>query len=261
MRPVMLLVFTACALVAADGATLACKPVEVTSWADFPGSEIWFGKRARGHGVEITYLVEADILMGFKDDSLAITAITTADGKNLATSIKGRPTWKQGSYDNPTMHKKFGTFTIAVSENVMGKTDGLNVSGSIVALIGKRDTKKIAFNLSEAKAEIIDGLRISLGGTDTMVEAMARMEKRAKIGPLFGVTIAGEVNKVLNVVLRNGVTGEAYRENQQIHGGKGLHPKYTERTWFFSKPTVDEVTVELTYWNTLEEVTIPIGAK
>ena len=254
MRPTMLLILTACTLAAADGPAVTCKPVMITSCAELPAS-IGFQERPMGYdlGVKISYLVEGEDLIGFKEDSLVITAITTADGKNIANKRNGKPAWKQGSFPKTTDDGKFGVFTIEVSESVFGKTDGLSVIGTIVALSGSdRQTKKAAFKLSETKTEDIGGLKVSLIGT--------KKGKDAEVGPKpffgggggFGVVVAGDITKVAEVVLLEGTT----KLDSQGSSWSG-----SERTWNFAKPAGDSVTVEITYWNKMAAVTVPIGKK
>jgi hypothetical protein len=248
----MLLILTACTLAAADGPAVTCKPVMITSCAELPAS-IGFQERPMGYelGIKIAYLVEGEDLIGFKEDSLAITAITTADGKNIATKRNGKPAWKQGSFPKTTDDGKFGIFTIEVSENVFGKTDGLSVSGTIVALSGSdRQTKKTAFKLGEAKTEDVGGLKVSLVGAKKGKEDAGANSFFGGGG--FGVQVAGDITKVAEVVLLEGTT----KLDSQGSSWSG-----SERTWNFAKPTGDSVTVEITYWNKMAAVTVPIGKK
>ena len=254
MRPTLLLVLIASALTAADAPVITCKPVMITACAELPAS-IGFQERPMGYelGVKISYLVEGQDLIGFKDESLMITAITTADGKNIANKRNGKPAWKQGSFPKTTDDGKFGIFSIEVSENVFGKTDGLSVTGTIVALSGSdRQTKKATLKLSETKTEDVGGLKVSLVGT--------KKDKPAAAGPTpffggggdFGVQVAGDINKIAEVVLLEGTT----KLDAQGSSWSG-----SERTWNFAKPAGDSVTVEITYWNKLATVTVPIGKK
>lgn len=252
MRLTVLLMLATGSLAAADGPVVTCKPVMITSCAELPAS-IGFQERPMGYelGVRIAYLVEGEDLIGFKDDSLAVTAITTADGKNIANKRNGKPAWKQGSFPKTTDDGKFGIFTIEVSENVFGKTDGLSVSGTIVALSGSdRQTRKASFKLSEAKAEDVGGLKVSLVGAK-------KGKEDAGTNPFFGgggfgVQASGDITKVAEVVMLEGTT----KLDPQGSSWSG-----SERTWNFGKPTGDSVTVEITYWNKLAAVTVPIGRK
>lgn len=254
MRPTMLLILTACTLSAADGPAVTCKPVMITSCAELPAS-IGFQERPMGYelGIKISYLVEGTDLIGFKKDSLAITAITTADGKNIATKHNGKPAWKQGLFPKTTDDGMFGIFTIEVSENVFGKTDGLSVTGSIIALSGSdRQIKKAIFKLSEAKAEDIGGLKVSLVGAKKGKEVEAGVNPFFGGGGGFGVEVAGDITKVAEVVMLDGTT----KLDAQGSSWSG-----SQRTWNFAKPAGDSVTVEITYWNKLAAVTVPIGKK
>lgn len=170
-----------------------------------------------------------------------------------------------------TVDEESGTFTIELLENVFGKTDGLNVSGSIVAFRGDHKTRNIPFSLGEAKVDLIDGLRVSLVGAREMMEELDDGVTRSGVdvaGGLrvhghpvslfsaengdarFGVNVVGDLRKVLAVVLRSGDT--RLDELGSIENDSG-------RTVYFSKPTGDNVTLEITYWHALEEVTVPIG--
>jgi hypothetical protein len=239
-------------LVAADAPTVTCKPVMITTCAELPAS-IDFQTRPMGYelGVKIAYLVEGEDLIGFKDDSLSITSITTADGKDISKKRNGKVAWKQDSFPKTTDDGKYGIFAIEISENAFGKSDGLTVNGSIVALTGgDRQTKKITFKLGEAKVEDLGGLKVSLtGGKKTA-------EKEGAFGGFggggFGVQVSGDIAKVAELAMTEG-------DNKLDR--QGSHWSGTQKTWNFAKPAGDTVTVDITWWNKLAPVTVTIGKK
>lgn len=249
MHRILCLALIACGGIAGEGPNITCKPVMVTACAELPAS-IDFQTRPMGYelGVNISYLVEGEDLIGFKEDSLNVTAITTADGKDISKKRNGKPAWKQGSFPKITDDGKYGIFSIEISENAFGKTDGLLVNGSVVALTGSdRQTKKFTFKLSEAKVEEVGGLKISLTG------AKKSTEKEGFFGGGgFGVQVSGDIAKVAEVGMSEGET----KIDRQ-----GSHWSGSQRTWNFAKPAGDTVSVEITWWNKLAPVTVSLGKK
>lgn len=249
MHRILTLVLLTSCVFAGDAPTITCKPIMITSCAELPAS-IDFQTRPMGYelGVKIAYLVEGEDLIGFKDDSLSVTAITTADGKDISKKRNGKPAWKQASFPKTTDDGKYGIFAIELSENIFGKADGLTVNGTIVALTGgDRQTKKLTFKLSESKVEDVGGLKISLTG------AKKTAEKEGFFGGGgFGVQVSGDINKVAELGLSEG-------DNKLDR--QGSHWSGTQKTWNFAKPAGDTVTVDITWWNKLAPVTITIGKK
>jgi hypothetical protein len=254
MRHLVLFALASGILSAVDAPTVTCKPVMITACAELPAS-IGFSDRPMGYdlGFKIAYLVEGEDLIGFKEDSLAITAITTADGKDISKKRNGKATWKQGSFPKTTDDGKYGIFTIEVEENAFGKLDGLKVQGSIVALSGSdRQTKKLTLKVSEAKEEDVGGLKITLiGGKKDKGNGNAAINPFFG-GDSFGVQLSGDITKVAEITM---MEGDAKLDSQ------GSSWSGTQRTWNFAKPTGDTVTVEITWWNKLATVTVPIGKK
>jgi hypothetical protein len=254
MRPVLLLALAGGMLAAADAPAFTCKPVMVTACGELPAS-IGFTDRPMGYelGFKVTYLIEGQDLIGFKEDSLQVSAITTADGKELAKKRNGKPAWKQGSFPKTTDDGRYGIFTVEVAENLFGKTDGVGISGSIVALSGSdRQTKKLAMKASEAKVEDVGGLKVTLVGDKKDKGAGAAAPKPFFGGGGFGVQVSGDIGKIAEVVV---LDGDAKLDSQ------GSSWSGTQRTWNFAKPAGDSVTVEITWWNKMSSVTVPFGKK
>lgn len=239
MRHLVLLAFATAALSAADSPAFTCKPVMISAGAELPAA-IGFTDRPMGYelGCKIAYLVEGEDLIGFKKDSLLITAITTADGKDFATKRNGKPSWKQGHFPKTTDDGKYGIFTIEVNENLFGRTDGLNITGTIVALSGTdRQTKKLTLKVGDAAAEDVGGLKVVLVSDKSDPDD-------------FGVQVTGDIAKVAEITVLDGTTKLTSR---------GSSWSGTQRTWNFAQPAGATVTVEFTWWNKLTMVTVPIG--
>ena len=229
--------------------TVTCKPVMIFAGTELPAS-IGFQDRPMGYnlGFEIAYLVEASDLIGFKKDSLSITSITAADGKDISKKRNGKPSYELGSFPKTTDDGKLGIFQIKVSENQFGKLDNLKVIGTVVALTGSdRQTKTLTMKLSETKIEEIGGLKISL---------KAPKNKNADNGNSFGdsnslgVQVDGEFIKIADLTVLEGTN----KLNTQ-----GASWSETRKTYDFAKPTGDTVTIEVIYWNKFGTVTVAIG--
>lgn len=241
MRRFLLLALATATLSAADAPAFTCKPVMISAGAELPAS-IGFSDRPMGYelGCKIAYLVEGEDLIGFKKDSLLITSITTADGKDIATKRNGKPAWKQGSFPKTTDDGRFGIFTIEVSENVFGKTDGLSITGTIIALSGSdRQTKKLAMKVGESAGQEVGGLKVVLTGDKSDPDD-------------FGVQVTGDIAKVAEITVLDGDSKLTSR---------GSSWSGTQRTWNFAKPAGATVTVEFTWWNKLTPVSVAIGKK
>jgi hypothetical protein len=252
MLRLLSLVLIAGSLMAADAPTVTCKPVMITTCAELPAS-IDFHTRPMGYelGIKIAYLIEGEDLIGFKDESLSITSITTADGKDISKKRNGKAAWKQDSFPKTTDDGKYGIFAIEISENAFGKTDGLTVNGSIVALTGgDRQTKKLTFKVGDAKVEDVGGLKVSLTGSKKSAENEGPFGGFGGGG--FGVQVTGDIAKVAEL---------AMSEGDKNLDRQGSHWSGTQKTWNFAKPTGDTVTVEITWWNKLAPVTVTIGKK
>lgn len=252
MKRVLMLALAAAVIPAAEATVASCKPVMISACAELPAS-IDFQNRPMGYelGFKIVYLVEGEDLIGFKKDSLVITTITGADGKDLAKKRNGKPSWKEGSFPKTTDDGKFGIFEIEVSENQFGRTDGISVTGSITAFSGSdRQTRKVTLTVGEAKVEDVGGLKVHLVGGG----AGAKTEKPSFFGggDSFGVEVEGDINKLAEVELFDGTTKLEHQ---------GTSWSDTQKTCNFTKPAGKTLTAEITYWNKLATVLVPIGGK
>jgi hypothetical protein len=235
--------------------TVTCKPVLISAGAELPAS-IDFQDRPMGHilGFEIAYLVEATDLIGFKKDSLSVTSITAADGKDISKKRNGKPSYELGSFPKTTDDGKYGIFQIKVSENQFGKLDNLKIVGTIVALTGNdRQTKTLTMKLSETKIEEVGGLKISLKAPKS-----TKADNDSPFGAGFGsgssnslgVQVDGELIKVADLIVLDGTSKlKAQSANWSD----------TRKTYDFAKPTGDTVTIEVSYWNKFGTVTVAIG--
>jgi hypothetical protein len=238
MKRGILSVLAVCAGYAADATIPTCKPVMITAGSALP-TTIGFGERPMGHmeGCKISYLVEGQDLIGFKKDSLTITSILGADGKDISQTRMGKKTWKMGHFPKTTDDGKYGIFEIEISENVFGKTDGLVVNGSITANSGSDlQSKKLTFAVDDKKVETLGAMKVSLKGDENS----------------FGVQVEGALEKVNTLTVLDGSTPL---------NSQGTMSFSKQKTYNFSKPSGKSVTVEISYWNKLTEVIVPIGGE
>ena len=229
--------------------TVTCKPVMISAGAELPAS-YGFQDRPMGHtlGFEIAYLVEATDLIGFKKDSLSVTSITTADGKDISKKRNGKPSYELGSFPKTTDDGKYGIFQIKVSENQFGKLDNLKVTGTVVALTGSdRQTKTIIMKLSEDKVEEVGGLKISLKAPKSK---KANNDNTFGGGNNLGVHVDGEFIKVADLSVLEGANKLKTQSTSWSD---------TRKTYDFAKPTGDTITIEVSFWNKFGTVTVAIG--
>ena len=237
------------ATTAATSTTVTCKPVMISAGAELPASISFRDNPAFYNlGFEITYLVEASDLIGFKKDSLSITSITTADGKDLSKKHNGKPSYEIGSFPKTTDDGKYGFFQVKVSENQFGKLDNLKILGTIVALTGSdRQTKTLTMKLSETKIEEVAGLKISLNAP---MNNKANNDHPFSGGNSLGVQVDGDFTKVADLTVLDGTS----KLNTQ-----GSSWSNTRKTYDFAKPAGDTVTIEVNYWNKSDTITVAIG--
>ncbi len=237
------------ATTASTSSTVTCKPVMISAGAELPAS-LGFRDKPMFYylGFEITYLVEATDLIGFKKDSLTVTSITAADGKDISKKRNGKPSYELSSFPKITDDGKYGIFQIKVSENQFGKLDNLKVTGTVVALTGSdRQTKTLTMKLSETKVEEVGGLKISLKAPKNQKADNGNSNGDSNI---LGVHVDGEFIKIANLTVLEGTS----KLNTQGESWSG-----TRKTYDFAKPTGDTVTIEVSYWNKSGTVTVAIG--
>jgi hypothetical protein len=236
------------ALCAAEPAALTARPIQIVS-CDRLASELPFEAKPMGYepGFQIFYAVTGEDLIGFKDDSLAVDGIKTADGKDLGKSRTGKPTWKMGSFPKVTEDGKTGIFSLECSEVAFGKVESLKISGSVVALIGSDlQNKEIAFTVGKDAEQKLDSLTITFGGKGSAFGAMMGGEQKERIG----VKIEGPLAVIAHLEI---VDGERRLESRGWSGSDDA------RDYDFEKPTSATPKLAISYWKVFKEVKVPFG--
>lgn len=240
MRLAATLILATASLVAADPPPLVAKPVQLTAGAVLP-ADLPFEAKPFGHeaGFKVWWLVQAADLIGFDEDSIVVTTLKAADGKDIATTRNGKPTWKLDSFPKVSDDGKYGVFSIECSADVFGQTDRVSMSGSLVALTGS-DRKEVDLAFDPAKPSNADAgpLKIAFGAKGMRFGGGAET---------YGIQISGPLAAIASIEVRD---GDAKLESQGW-GGSG-----DSRTYNFAKPTTATPKLKLSYWGTSARVKV-----
>lgn len=235
---------------AAEPAALAAKPIQIISCSELP-VELPYDVKPMQHkpGFRISYLVTAADLIGFKEDSLVIGRLATADGRNLAANRLGKPTCELGSFPKVTEDGRCGVFELECSEAAFGSVESLAVAGSVVALTGSDlQHQEVAFAVDTPSEATVGSFAISFGS----------LEDRAKSGLVGGgkdgylIRIMGNKAAIANLAI---VDGEQRIKPTFSSGGGGRN------VYGFAKPAKNAARLAISYWKNVQEVQVVIGGK
>jgi hypothetical protein len=188
-------------------------------------------------GLNLTFMVEGENLVGVKTDSLKVTAATDGDGNDVSQNRDGSPACKMGSWPKATKDGSRAFFDLAVDtgkkKKILGTTDGCSVSGTVVVLTSPGTLKISKDNLKV-------GSTFKEAGLDFTVETYA--ETRIKIivkGPIRN--ISGDLS------------GRVGDKKIAINNWSGSGD---ERTYYLDKPA-GPMTLEFAVWKDVKEVAVP----
>jgi hypothetical protein len=234
------LILASAVLAAADPPALSAKPVQLTTGAVLP-ADLPFDAKPFAHeaGFKIWWLVQASDLIGFDEDSVVMNALKSADGKDLATTRNGKPTWKLDSFPKVSDDGKYGVFSIECSADVFGKTDRLSMSGTLVALTGS-DRKEADLAFDPAKPSNVDAgpLKIAFGAKGMRFGGAAET---------YGIQVSGPLVAIASIEVRD---GDAKLESQGWSGSGAT------RTYNFAMPKTATPKLKLSYWGTSARVKV-----
>jgi hypothetical protein len=244
MRILVPLLATA-GLCAAD---FTVKPLMVQLGAP-AGVELSFQDKPMGYetGYVIHLLVHGEGIAGIKDDSLAITTLAAADGKNLATGRTGKPAWKMGSFPKVTEDGKVAIFSIEGPDNLLGRVDGVTLTGSITLLLGS-EVGTAATGEIDAKASKpvqFPGFTVKTGHAASVIHMLGGGGDDQGIS----VTVEGNLGAIIEVKASQG--GAALESSSSSSND-------TWRTYDFSGKPAGTVAVTVTYWKDLKEQVLPL---
>jgi hypothetical protein len=220
---------------------LKCRRIQTVS-CDTISGELPFDVKPMSYepGFTIYYLVEAQDLIGFKDDSLVIESIVGADGKDCSKKRNGSANYEMGSFPKCTEDGKFGVFAVEVKENKFGQVDALVITGKVLALTGADlQTAKLSFTVGDTAVQNAGELKVSIGNATGFMSSDANL----------GVTVAGKLDAVSAIKVMDGA---------KELGRQGWMGGGDSRTYQFDKPSGTAITIELSYWKSMSEVEVVI---
>ena len=163
--------------------------VNVTVAKPLP-SDMPFGAKPHNHpdGFKVTYILVGEGMTAIDEDSLKISSIKLADGKEISKTRTGRANYKMGSFPKIGEKGEYGAFSIEIKEKAFGKIDGLKISGSLTVLMGDKVLEKTTSpgDLTKLNDEV-GGLKIAYS-----------INKFNKKG---GISVEGDLSKVVSVTL------------------------------------------------------------
>ena len=196
-------------------------------------SEVPFQVKPHNHpdGFSVTYLLKGEGMTGINEKSLKLESVKIAAGKELSKTRTGSANYKMGSFPKVGEKGEFGSFSFTVSENIMGKADGLKISGSIKVFLGDKVLEKTT----------------SPGDLKLLKDTVAGIEvsySENKFGGSAGIKVKGNLNKIVSVMILD-EKGKEIKSN----GWSGWDD---QKTYNFQKlPEVGQL--KLMYWNELVE--------
>ena len=196
-------------------------------------SELPFQVKPHNHpeGFSVTYLLTGEGMTGINEKSLKLDSVKTSDGKELSKTRRGGANYKMGSFAKVGDEGEFGSFSFSVNENIIGKAQGLKISGSIKVFLGDKVLEKTT----------------SPGDLKLLKDTVAGIEvsySENKFGGSAGIKVKGNLNKIVSVMILD-EKGKEIKSN----GWSGWDD---QKTYNFSKlPKVGQL--KLMYWNELVE--------
>jgi len=228
-----ILVLATVALHAADPPALVAKPVQVAAGAVLP-ADLPFKAKSFGikPGFKVWWLVQSTDLIGFDEKSVVVTALKSADDKDIATTRSGKPTWKLDSSPKVSDDGKYGVFAIECSADAFGQIDRIVIVGTIVALTGSdRKDAVLAFDPAKPSETEAGPLKVSFGAKGLM--SLGHSDN------VYGIKVSGSLSSLARIAV---LDGEAKLESQ---GWSGVGDS---RVYNFTKPKNAAPKLMLSYW-------------
>lgn len=226
-----------------SAAPLTARPVQIVSCASMP-DDVPFDVAPMSYnkGFEIFYLVEAENLAAFKDNSLTLTSMKTKDGKDISKTRTGKPSYEEGTFPKVSEDGKYAVFSVKVEQDLFGQVDSLEIAGSAILLVASsRDVLTAKLSKDEKKAKTVGPFTVSTSAGGGFM---------GMGGDSFGVTVKGSLASIINVDVES--NGAALDSEGSMSDG-------SSKTFYFAKPDSDALTVKINYWTDLKEETVTFG--
>jgi len=227
--------------------SISVRPVQIITCDDLP-SGLDFMTKPMGYkpGFQIYYLLEGENLIGIKSDSLVLDFINTASGADILKQRSGKPAYKLAPFPKTSEDGRYGIFSIVAKQNQFGKLDGFSIKGTITILTAsKHEKKSIELPVAGTQKKNVGpfSVKIDSGGESPM-----------GFGPsdnnTLSVTFYGPLASIIEV--------KVFDSDQELNS-QGATWDNTFKTFSYSKPKSDKVTLKVNYWTDQKEVSIAIG--
>lgn len=235
----------ATALAAADPAAPApaftVRAVQVLSSAPLPG-DLPFELKPFGHetGFKIWFLVEGADIIGLDEKSLAITTLTTADGRDLAKQRNGKPTWKLDSFPKVSDDGRRAVFAIECGAEAFGQAESAKLAGRIGVMTGgDRQEQELAFDPAKPSKAEVGKLALEFGAKGFGFGG----------GDGYGIKISGPLATIASLEI---VDGDKRIRSNGWSGSDGA------RTYQFEKPAGAAPKLAIAWWGRSAQVAVDL---
>lgn len=221
-------------LAAGEAPILVARPVQLFTGAVLP-ADLPFEAKPFAHetGFKIWWLVQGADLIAFDEQSVVMTTMKSADGKDIATTRSGKPTWKMDSFPRISEDGKYAVFTIECSADVFGQSERVAMAGSVVAITGNdRKEVELAFDPSKPSNGDAGPLKVAFG---------AKGMGFSNVSDAYAIKVSGLLATIASIQV---LDGEAKLEPQGWSGSGD------DRIYSFAKPKHAAPRLKLAYWGT-----------
>jgi len=227
---------------------LKARMIQVLSCDDIPASVPFDAKPMQYEpGFRVWFLIEGADLVGFKPESLAISAMIDGAGKDISKKRNGSPAYKMGSFPKVSDDGKFAVFEVDGTENEFGRADQIKISGAVTMLTStKRSEAKGELDLSLQRKVALGPFQASVGAGGIFGNLIASGSSQTP------VLVDGDLSKLIDVKLFDGAT-ELKHDMTSSSG--------SQKVYYFHKGESQKPTIVVSYWEDLKEVVVPFGPK
>lgn len=217
--------------------TFTVTPVLVSAGAPLP-PDLSFEAKPMGHepGLQVSWLVKGEGIIGFKEGSMEIKTFTL-------TGAKGKPSgWKMESFPKASPDGIYGVFGLAAGAIPFEQASQVHLEGTVVMRVGDgTETVTVPDLALDAKAAVKAGafsVKVASGGG--MMGG----------GDGIGIAVTGPLDQIA------AITVKAAGQTLKSDGYMGMN---NARTWNFDKPAAGPLAVELKLWKGMKDVVVPFS--
>jgi hypothetical protein len=197
-------------------------------------------------GYKLHLLISGRDIAQFKDDSLVLTEVIDSEGVNRAKNRKGEAAYEMGSFPEVNEEGTKAVFSIEGAADLLGRSDGLKVTGSITLLLGSEviEGKSEPLPAAGPGSATINGFTVTTGK------------------PAEGMSFFGNSDDQTSVVVKGPldsiVSFAVTRDGNELDQGGSMGGD-DNRTYFFDGKPEGQLVVTIRSWKDLKEQVVPIA--